>query len=444
VSIGLVLGVVAFATVAALRGGQSAPFGYRELLLLTVVAAVVVHCVELAVGIAVTSTRLLLWFVAAVLVVAGKSWSPGLEPPDAQPAGVSPSRKGRDPRSRPAGAAAWQHGAAAGLIAAAVLAAASFALITNPGGATSTRAVISAALFGTGSGGPTALMWLLLLTWLAAALLAPWGDDGEFAGPRRPGMPAFVAASAVPWLAVVVVQSSRLAGDHRLLSPAFGPLPVIDHVSGHVHVFVLALLVLAACLGAVLARREGTAPTRFRRPLVGVAVLAVAWMLVLVAAALLLRPLRADTFLKHGSAVASGGRPRPAMELVQRATVLDTGEPTHQAALGAIAVAAAQRAPDPADRAHCFAAAEAAFERARELSPLDPDHTRNLARLWAAEARWAADAGRRATLLEKSEREYAAAVAMRPHTQSLLAEQAAVRQEAEQALRQAGRSSTGS
>jgi UPF0716 family protein affecting phage T7 exclusion len=219
---------------------------------------------------------------------------------------------------------------------------------------------------------------------------------------------------------------------------------VIDHVSGHVHVFVLALLVLAACLGAVLARREGTAPTRFRRPLVGVAVLAVAWMLVLVAAALLLRPLRADTFLKHGSAVASGGRPRPAMERVQRATVLDTGEPTHQAALGAIAVAAAQRAPDPADRAHCFAAAEAAFERARELSPLDPDHTRNLARLWAAEARWAADAGRRATLLEKSEREYAAAVAMRPHTQSLLAEQAAVRQEAEQALRQAGRSSTGS
>jgi len=445
VSIGLVLGVVAFATAAALRGGQSPPLGFRELLILTILAAVVAHCVELAVGIAITSTRLLLWFLAAVLVVAGTSWSPGPQPRNPQLAGGGGSaRKGRDRRPRPAAAAAWRHGAAVGLIAAAVLATASFALITNPGGATRTGSVVSAALLGAASGGPSGLMWLLLVTWLAAALLAPWGDDAEAAVPRWPGIATFVAASAVPWLAVVVVQSSRLAGDHRLLSPASGPLPVIDHVSRHVDAFVLALLVLAACLGAVLARREGTAPARFRRPLVGVLLLAVASTLVLVAAAMLLRPSRADTFLKHGNAVVSGGRPRPAIELVERAAALDPREPNHQAALGTTAVAAAQRAADPADRARCFAVAEAAFERARALAPLDPDHTQNLARLWSVQARWAADAGRRTALLEKSEREYAAAVAMRPHSRSLLLEQAAVRLEAERVQRQVHSSQTGS
>ncbi len=420
-SAGLMLGLLCFVTVSALLGGASELIGFREVLILTVLAAVAGHYVELTFGIAITTTRVLLWFLAAVLVVAGEVWMPGTEAPSGR------SRGGRGPdrgsRGRPAptdGLTARWSGVAAGLLTGAILVASSYALLTNPAGAGRAGSVAARALFGADSG--SGVFWMLLATWLAAAALAPSAGSAAAPGPRRPGAVAFIAASLLPWTAYTVIQASRLAGDRRLQTAGHELVQVIEHASLHVVVLGLALLLLAVALGAAIAAPVSTGPTRRRRALLGTLSAVVGGVVVVAAAAAILRPSRADAFLKNGNALAAAGRPRPAIELLERAAELDPAEPSHQLSLGTTAVAAAQSAAGPDDRAGLFAVAETAFVHARALAPLDPDHTQNLARLWVVQAQAAGDAERRTALLARAEREYAAALEMRPYSQQLVLE----------------------
>ena len=74
---GLIAGVIIYITVAAIwneRRGLPMHLGQRELIVMTILATVIAHFIEIHFGIAIVSTRTYFWLWSAVLVVLGMNW----------------------------------------------------------------------------------------------------------------------------------------------------------------------------------------------------------------------------------------------------------------------------------------------------------------------------------------------------------------------------------
>ncbi len=69
--------MIIYITVAAIwneRRGLPIHLGQRELLVMTILATVIAHFIEIHFGIAIVSTRTYFWLWSAVLVVLGMNW----------------------------------------------------------------------------------------------------------------------------------------------------------------------------------------------------------------------------------------------------------------------------------------------------------------------------------------------------------------------------------
>ena len=74
---GLILGIISYVVIATIWNevsGHSISLGQRELVLITVLATMVAHFIEIHFGIAIASTRTYFWVWSAVLVVVGMGW----------------------------------------------------------------------------------------------------------------------------------------------------------------------------------------------------------------------------------------------------------------------------------------------------------------------------------------------------------------------------------
>jgi tetratricopeptide (TPR) repeat protein len=110
--------------------------------------------------------------------------------------------------------------------------------------------------------------------------------------------------------------------------------------------------------------------------------------------------------------------------MIDRGIELDPREPMHRLARGVASTDAAR--DDQAERERLFETARASFETARSLAPLDPDHTQNLARMWAQRGFSAGGDENRTGHLRHAEREYRSAISMRPYSAQLMMELAGV------------------
>ena len=75
----LILGIIAYVVIATIWNevsGHSISLGQRGLVLITILATMMAHFIEIHFGIAIASTRTYFWVWSAVMVVVGMGWLP--------------------------------------------------------------------------------------------------------------------------------------------------------------------------------------------------------------------------------------------------------------------------------------------------------------------------------------------------------------------------------
>lgn len=437
---GLIAGVAVYMAASALANVREVEavgtFGPREVLLAGLLAMIVAHFVEIHFGIAISATRLYYWLGLALLLTVGSgrvSLEAASEAPPAARAAVPLNRK-RSRRRRAEARAALAEGerssplagaVAAGLIVALILGTLLFDLATNTDGAHGPLQVIWLALTAINVTGQEALpspgiLAMAFLTWALGALLLVVEAENAPRRPDRAGwrsaLGSYLAISLGAGLAFGLLHAAQLQAGRDL------GLIVIGY-----YAFAGAVILLAALF--LPGPRPAAAPL-WRRGWGWVAyplILAAAGTMVLGNA----NVVRADIYYKQ----AWDGLHRPASEgwnaqLMDRATV----QRYYQAALryydraiqyaptedyyllfrGKALLELSALVEDPEVQRGCLVNSEVDLHRARQLNPLNTDHTANLARLCHVWAGVAADDAARQERLEQSIHYYQEAARLSP------------------------------
>ena len=401
---GLVVGVCAALIVKSLRGrptGVARPGRVEPELALAAFSGIACHAVEASVGIPVTASSLLLWFLIAALASASLGRIKVTDRED-EPASDGPPAAGER--------------VVEALLAGVAVAVATSSLMDRSLGDL-VHGVNKAASGSLWSGLKAAgsAPAVLVLGALAAGL-ALWAS-------RSPGPPsrrlrlAALAAAVLPVVALWWARSHRLATAARMQREGASLEALSQVVAGHADVLVAGVVAAVLALAVLLVWRRpggmaGISTPRF------VAVGTVLAGFVAIAATLVahhaLAPIRADTYAKQAAASLDRGQPLPALELLSRASWNAPDEPAILTLVARATVLASRAAVSVEVRERALDAAVAALERAARLQPFDPDHAVNLGRVFASAATWAGDAETRQSLLGRAEHAYARGLELRP------------------------------
>ena len=459
---GLILGVIGYITVAAIwneRRGLPMQLGQRELLLMTILATVIAHFIEIHFGIAIVSTRTYFWILSAVLVVLGMNWL-RLDAPEAEPAAAAaversastdPAR-GSQPaagakakgKGRPATPAASPvrrerprsphvevmiYAVAMGII----LFTLAFNYIINPNVLAlregNPLAVFFLAFTSRIAQGQRVislgLLWMVLFVWgvgMAIALLdiARSRPQAVSRGLGR-GALVFSAISLGIFLLFGLIHAANVARDARVQQPGGGVTleQLATMAAGHITTYyVVILLLLALLAGVIWWSRPGSG-----RWLGAGGWLAAAAGVVLPVLALLVifnvnaGLVRADIIYKQGQAYDSAGLYDEAIFLYNLALEEQPREDYYYLFLGRSQLERARQSSG-VERERFLREAERSLLRARELNPMNTDHSANLGRLYLA---WAqlAGADQRAEMVQKSLDNYSVATRLSPNAAHL-------------------------
>jgi tetratricopeptide (TPR) repeat protein len=128
-----------------------------------------------------------------------------------------------------------------------------------------------------------------------------------------------------------------------------------------------------------------------------------------------LQPVKADIVYKQGEPYDRGGQWLIAIEHYKRAIELAPREDFYYLYLGRAYLEYASSIEDPAVRESLLRETERVLLQARELNPLNTDHSANLARMYRRWADLAGDENTKRTLLQKSSENYALATTLSPN-----------------------------
>jgi tetratricopeptide (TPR) repeat protein len=356
---GIVAGSLAFVLASGLRRGARRldPVGRDELLLIGLLAAVMAHFVEIHFGIAVTATRLCFWVYAGVVVASGTS---------AVRAEVGLRRNRR--RELAIGGHLVGLSPITGLL---------LVILTfdfyRYGTDLYAQGIPLGILF--------ASVWLL-----GAALVAAEEGAGAEKALR---LGAYAAISLGIWLLFAAVHVAW--ADHAFEVNRFDT-KVVRALAAHqlraVDFLYAAVLALTAVSAAVSALRESPPAARA----VGSRWRAAAYPCLLAAAALAivrtnLDRAEADVLAKQGEVYESRREWEAARTVYEEALRIAPREDRYLMNLGRVLLERTKAEDiDAAERDRRFAATRSVLRRAQEISPLNADHPRNLAR---AERAWA-------------------------------------------------------
>jgi len=451
---GLILGILLYITVAAIRdeaSGRPMHLGRRELLILTILATVIAHFVEIHFGIAIAATRTYFWMWSAVLVVTGMGWLRLTEPEAMQeaPAPVvasspAPSRRSRKRRKQnaPAPAAASRPKESSGLeevlIYAVMLGIILFTLAydytVNPNvlalrdssafavlwHAFTSRVVGDQRVTGLG------ILWLVVFTWLlglgltlaglarikASRLSVSWLGRAAL---------LYSAVSGSIFLVTGLVHAGFIARDARQQQPGVSITlqQLSDMASSHIVTYYVVMFLLLALLGVVIWRtRPGSGAWLGRAgwlgPLAGVGLTVVA---VLIIGGINVSLVRADIVYKQGQAYDSARRYDEAIFLYQQAIKEEPSEDYYYLFLGRAQLERARQSRG-SERETYLRQAQQSLLKAQELNPLNTDHTANLGRLYLAWAQMVTGAERQ-ELIQKSLDYYQVATRLSPNAAHL-------------------------
>ncbi len=461
----------------------------RQLLIIALLTAIVAHFVEIHFGIAIGATRTYFWIYTAILTTLGLRWS--LAQPMA--AAVETAQSATEPEPEPLPATpviiGKRKAGATGTKTKPVVAAktaparrirssetlpllpltiltdvlifltAVFIYTTNSAGLTNAATILIRSVTQRAEGGASvsspAILFLLIFTWLIAALLG-LGMEAlrlQRIPPASWWLRVFCLHDAIVWGAWFfygLIQGSRLAPVTipAGLSPNEQLQYQLDHIAGHFAFFTGVLIVWLLVAGVVYAwpalrDRKLSFATR---PIVSLTVGAVATALALVLINTVnIALVRADIIYKQGQQFDSQRNWVNSIELYRRAldarktedhymlflgrALLEQAKVT-QAAEGTVDFPAEPTLDDVLDlrpetvaqmgRLELLRSAEAVLTEAQRVNPLNTDHTANLSRLYRTWADLTTDNPEmRQEMLEKSVEEYTMAVTLSPNSAHL-------------------------
>lgn len=437
---GMVLGLIAFLTLYALLPARADGVkieSWRAVILIALIAAIVAHFTEVHFGIAIVSTRTHFWIFVGVLLVLGWVF-PQMQDANvasAAPATAAPPTKTRASRRR----AAVQEravpddlipvGLTLGLLSV-VLITLGFNFITNQGRAQDAFSVVWNALtllpVKTGGVRPSfGVLGLILLTWGMGGALC-FMEEARDGAARRwlSGLAASLGLALLVMLLTYVIFGSVLA--RAATSQPRSVDEIILSVGGLIPLFY-SLMALALIGWAWALNLDSPAPRTRTNPA------AAAWLgylglpvlAVVLSITLNMQVILADVAYKIGLQFEDAGRSDVAIQLFQRTLELAPSQDFYYLFLGR-AYLNASNSVSPEERDQLFRTAEEELHNAREINPLNTDHTANLGRLNRQWAFLAPTPELRAERARKADEFYVQALRLSPNNVGLWNEWAAL------------------
>ncbi len=474
---GLVLGLVVYVTIAAFLHHDlviSPDDIPRQLLILTILATVVAHFVEIHFGIAIAATRVYFWVMTALLLAVGMNWvRPGAFAGGDEAAGVpveqggesvirpqasAKVRKGK--RKPPSAAPASNRRSGRGLPLTSttvvtdllVFMTLAFIYMTNSAGLKSAVDILTNSVTKRVEGGELitspALLFMLLFTWLVAATL---GMTTESLRHRRAlGLGWWLRGYLIHglivwggWLIYGLYQARRLIPGINGSDLTSQLNQVAGHFAFYTWLLVAWLLVAATVYAWSALRERGRSVGRRLIFSLGAGVIA-AGLAFFVITNVNIELVRADIIYKQGQQFDSQRNWVSSIELYRRALNARKTEDHYMLFLGRSLLERAKEVNDGgtftlpenptiddilalnADqiaamgRQELLRAAETVLLEAQRVNPLNTDHTANLARLYRTWADLSPDNPElKQAMLDKSIEEYNIAVTLSPNAAHL-------------------------
>lgn len=433
VALGFIIGVIAFVTFAAIRGTSSIQeLDRRQLIIIAILSTIVAHFIEIHFGISIVSTRTYFYILLAALAVVGTNQIDfrAAEPASMPAAAPIHSRKGRrrskgsrtHPKATPR-PALWRSILPFALITALILLVLDFDYVSNQASLQGSLTVFIHSWTthlreGRSVAGPGAL-WLVVFTWVVGSVLAV-GESWRANDRGQNVSSALLIYAIIPlsaWLFYGLYQAARL-------QPLSASMPLsqrADHVAGHISAFwvwlFLTLIALVAGLYWAQSRRieqwvQGGQPARWAATLV---LIPLFYLLVPIN----LNLVRADIYFKLGQSTDAQRNWDVSLDFYDQATSLAPYEDYYLLFRGRALLEKARAETDPVKQQALFDRAEEVLIHARDLNPLNTDHSANLARYYATRASTVSDPDQQRAWLEKASAAYAVATRLSPNVAHL-------------------------
>jgi len=405
------------------------PLHSHHFLLISLVAAVIAHFVEINFGIAIASTRTTFWACAGVLVVAGTGL---IREQEQENAGSrrqgSKRRKKRRKTAAPFPAEptllAWLGPTlAVAIIGGFILGTLAFDFITNAERLSQPLTIIWRALTVLPAQGGRISYGALVVfvpTWVVGAcvFISEMAKNGTFRERESDGVPATVLYLLVSLtvgfgLALVLAsrQASLLQVQPQTMEDVIG---IADRVAGLLtcyYGFIILVLVAGGVALFVGTRRQ---PRQTAHPW-GALALVLLVLAIAIAVVTNRRPIQADIVYKQADPYDRQGQWQVAIEHYKHAIELAPHEDFYYLYLGRAYLEYASTLEDPAVRDNIMHLTEQTLTDAREINPLNTDHSANLARMFRRWADFASDDQTRLSRLNRSLDNYAIATSLSPH-----------------------------
>ncbi|MEA3310446.1 MAG: hypothetical protein U9Q70_13190 [Chloroflexota bacterium] len=412
------------------RGAEALPVDWQlhphALLLVAILAAISGHFIEINFGISIAATRTIFWVLGGMLVVLGSQWLPAEEVARAKHA--VQSRK-RQHRSRPTQKAWLWPVLTLSLVAVFLLSTLAYDFITNPDRSTDSSQVLWQSLTTIYTQGRTSYGALMIFVFTGVLFgvvgLCELDREEMFSEERNKhwGMAVLIYSGVT--LTGLLLFGSNIASFHARL-PQIQVQTIEDVVQvamtlagvlGHYYLLIFLLLIGMS----LLLMRESVLPARWAEP-ISLLVLPV----LLLFGIILIRTysydlIRADIVFKQGSSFANqreANQKQIGIAHYNQAIELTPHEDYYRLFQGKAHLELAQSLPqdvDAAQREAVLKQTEAVLLEAREINPLNTDHSANLARFYRSWGASLSDATQREELLEKASTNYHHALTLSPH-----------------------------
>jgi tetratricopeptide (TPR) repeat protein len=422
---GMIIGLFIFIAGTALRRRTHTDTidASRALWLCALLAVAIAHFVEINFGIAIASTRLYFWFYAALLVIIGMNRLEDAAPAPAvaaQPRPAAPDATRTPPRRRrsrrapelPRKQNASDADASIAVlpwtaIVALVLITLAFEFFANQAGTTSALAALQNSLFTKGNSTSYGIFLMFGLTWVTAGILGLNPPRGKAAFPIA--LFTVLTFTALLWYALLHLRTLTQPGDSTE-----GLLTVVG-------LYYLALFALmgAIALALLFDGTELLAADWARSPLSPV----VAPVLIVAATVLIYMTnfsgVAADILYKVGLNYDNAGQWDRSIATYQRALQMQPSQDFYALFLGRAYLESARTQTDPTKRAALLNASEQVLLEARQINPLNTDHSANLARLHHTWATLVNDPAQKSAQLQQAIHYYLDTIRLSPNTAHL-------------------------
>jgi len=436
----------------------------HHFLLISLFAAMIAHFVEINFGIAIASTRTTFWACAGVLVVVGLELvregepSPQPSPYKGEGAGHSPRpspsqgegggrrRKRRKTASPPPGQTAplgWLGPVlAVAVVGGFILGTLGFDFVTNAERLTQPMSIVWRALTvlpAQGSRTSYGALMIVVLAWLMSAVIfvsemakrgsesafgagrggSESGRQGTFNGRKGDGPLAtvvYLLVSLTLGFAFALVLAGRQAAMMQVQAQTVADvIAVADQVAGlltHYYGFIFFALIAGGTALFLGMRRR---PQQVMSPWGGLALVVLVVLAIAIAVVTNLRPIQADVVYKQADPYDRQAQWVVAIEHYNHAIDLAPEEDFYYLYLGRAYLEYATTLEDPAVREVVLQETEQTLTEARQINPLNTDHSANLARMYRRWADFASDDETRLTMLRRSSENYEIATSLSPH-----------------------------